>query len=118
MPLKRLDRYKILQIFGDGNPHNWFEVINLGVRHLKLHQYKFEKLFKRCMEYNLIKREWRAYANKDDYYTITPKGDECLRGEAIARAGDVSYYKYFDRSIKGKWGLDKFAPIPNGYKRV
>jgi len=117
MRLSRINRFKILQIFGDGKPHNWFEVINFGVRLLQIHQYKFEALFNRCLEYQLIRREWKACVDKDDDFSITPRGDECLREEQIARDGDYLYYKHFDRTIKGKWGLDHFAPIPKKYRK-
>jgi hypothetical protein len=49
-------------------------------------------------------------------YKITGKGDECLRNEQIARDGDYSYYKKYDRTVHGKYGVDHFAPLPNGFK--
>ena len=133
--MKRIERYKFLQIFGDDKPHNWFEVVFLGVNFLKVHQFTFEKHMKQALADGLIRRvatpeilvilakmeehkkgffvgpDWKQYD-----YRITPLGDECLRGEQISRAGDHDYYSNFDRSIDGKDGLDRFAPLPKGVK--
>jgi hypothetical protein len=113
----RIQRYKLLQIFGDGKPHNWFEVIFFGVQFLKVRQSFFEKLFTRALEYGLLVRLGQASNTKDDNYQITAKGDECLRGEQMSRAGDPSYYKYFDRSIDGAFGLNHYAPLAKGLKK-
>jgi hypothetical protein len=59
-------------------------------------------------------------------YKITSKGDECLRMEQIARDGDYSYYKYYNRKAhRGNdivdHSLDHFAPLPemfNGVSKV
>lgn len=114
--MTRIHRYKFLGIFGDGKSHSWFEVVNLGVRHLRVHQTDFEKIFRTAIEYSWIRRDGRACHFQDDTFSILPLGDQCLREEQIARAGDPSYYKYFDRSIDGANGLNKYAPIQNGYK--
>lgn len=134
--MTRIQRYKFLQIFGDGKPHSWYEVINLGVRLLKVHQYTFENdIFTKALSDGLIyrtdtpetlatkaKQEQHTSGyflgnNWTDYdYTITPKGDECLRNEQIARDGDYSYYRNYDRTVHGKYGVDHFAPLPPGFK--
>ena len=133
--MKRLQRYKFLQIFGDGKPHNWFEIVFLGVQFLKIHQRDFERLFKTALAYDLIRPvstpaiELRLAEMKNytpgihlgpswmDYeFVISPRGDACLREEQIARDGDVSYYSSFDRTISGANGLDHFAPIHKGLK--
>lgn len=136
--MTRIQRFKFLQIFGDGNRHNWFEIVFLGVQFLKVHQIIFERdIFKKALEGGIIRRvetekvkttnakmaehtkgiflgpSWMDYD-----YVITPLGDECLRGEQIKREGDPSYYKYYDRSINGANGLNKYAPLPKGYKQV
>jgi hypothetical protein len=111
--MRRIERYKLLQIFGDGQPHNWFEVINLGVRFLKIHQYDFESLFQQAIIDNgLIVRCSNHNFYKDDDYKITPKGDSCLREEQIARDGDYSYYKHYDRTIDGQYGANHYSPLP------
>lgn len=133
--MTRIQRYKFLQIFGDAKPHNWFEVIFLGCQHLKIRQVDFEpKIFKKALADGIIYQTdnaetlarkqvgeqiktgiWVGPAWQEYDYIISPKGDECLRNEQIARDGDYSYYKNFDRTLHGKWGTDHFAPLPNGY---
>lgn len=129
-------RFKLLQVFGDAKPHGWFEVIYLGVHYLRTHQSKFEKYFRLMLEYGLIYRIqtpktlaryqekdtvktgiWIGPDWKDFDYLITPKGDECLRAEQIRRGGDVSYYKYFDRSVDGRWGVNHFKPLPGNMRK-
>jgi hypothetical protein len=133
--MKRIERFKFLQIFGDGKPHNWFEIVFLGVNFLKVHQFTFEKIFKQALDCNLIRRvetpevkSWLARMadhkkgifvgpSWQDYeYIITETGDQCLREEQIQRAGDHDYYSSFDRTIEGKNGLDRFAPLPKWAK--
>jgi len=113
--LTRERRYKILQVLGDGKPHNWFEVIFLGVQFLKIHQRDFENLLQQCVVDNaLIYRTGKALTIKDDSLALTKKGDSCLRDEQIARDGDYNYYKTFDRSIED---VDRFAPLPKHLKK-
>lgn len=132
--MTRIQRYKFLQMFGDALPHSWYEVIFLGCQHLKMHQYVFEaKIFKRALTDGIIQRveskesqimhvamaehdsgffvgpAWQQYD-----YKITAKGDECLRNEQISRDGDYTYYKKYDRTVHGQYGVDHFAPLPNG----
>jgi len=116
--MRRLERFKFLQVFGDGNPHNWFEVIFLGVQFLKVKQDHFENLFKRALENNLIRRQFKNSTWNGDEYLITPRGDLCLREEQIARAGNYSYYKNYDRTVHGKWGVDHFAPLPKNMRQA
>lgn len=125
--------FSFLCLFGDGKPQTWWSIVYLGTISLKVHQYKFEKLFKRMLEYGLIYRVsndriktfskdkleaksefWVGPSWKDYDYRITEKGDACLRDTQIRRGGDYSYYKYFDRSISGKHGVNKYAPIEKG----
>ena len=108
----RLERFKILQLFGDGQPHDWFNTVFLGVKYLDVNQTEFERLFKRALENSLVRRVYKAAHWKDDNYIIAERGEECLRDEQIARGGDVEYYKKYDRSVHGKYGVDHFAPLP------
>ena len=136
--MKPIQRYKFLQIFGDALPHSWFEVIFLGCQHLKMKQTLFEpRIFKQALADGLIRRQdnketlliksqleqhttgvflgadWKQYD-----YIITDKGDECLRNEQIKRDGDYSYYKNYDRTVHGKYGVDHFAPLSNGFHKA
>ena len=110
--MRRLERFKILQLFADGKPHNWFENTFLGVKHLKVSQNEFERLFKRALENNLVRRVYSKVHYKDDEYIITDLGEECFRAEQIMRGGDYSFYKHYDRSVSGEYGVDHFAPLP------
>lgn len=122
--MRRLDRFKLLQLFGDGKDISYFSAVYLGVHYFKVSQTKFEKLLRQSLEDGLIKLvetpEIIKLKKSEDYiiikemynYQLTPRGDECLRCEQISRAGDVSYYKYFDRSVNGKHGAQKYSPMP------
>ena len=112
--MRRLERFKFLQLFGDGQPHDWFNTIFLGVKYLNVHQNKFEKLFKSALENGLVRRVYKAAQCKDDQYIIAERGEECLREEQIARGGNYEYYKKYDRSVHGQYGVDHFAPLPKG----
>ena len=94
--MRRLERFKLLQLFGDGQPHNWFNTIFLGVQYFKVHQDEFERLFKRMLENNLLRRLYKKAHWKDDEYIIAERGEDCLRDEQIARGGDYEYYKKYD----------------------
>jgi hypothetical protein len=137
LPLTRIKRYQVLAIFGDNKPHDWFNVMFLGVNFIKdcthsnakghnkncgVHQKNVECWVKKCLADGLIKQVepekikvikqetfttgigyvigWEEYD-----YQLTPKGDECLRNEQMARGGDSFYYKGFDRDPKN----DKYA---------
>lgn len=140
--LTRIKRYQILAIFGDGKPHDWFNVMFLGVNSIKncthanakghnkncgIHQKTLEVWLKKCLVDGLIKQVetkkikiiksdssnvgigytigWEEYD-----YQITPKGDECLRGEQIARGGDSYFYKGFDRTPSNKYADNVSLP--------
>lgn len=110
--MRRLERFKILQLFADGKSHNWFENIFLGVKYLKVHQDEFESLFKRALENGIVCRTYDRAHWKDDNYKITTIGEECFRAEQIMRGGDYNFYKHYDRSVSGTYGVDHFAPLP------
>lgn len=112
--MRRLERFRLLQLFGDGKPHDWFNTVFLGVTHLKVHQDEFESLFKRTLENGLVRRMYNKANWKDDDYILAPRGEGCLREEQIDRGGDYEYYKKYDRSIHGQYGVDHFAPLPKG----
>lgn len=123
MKVSREKRFKLLQLFGDGKEHNWYQTIFLGVQYLKVHQYVFEKMLKYLLENSLIVRienddvrksrleNSYVITEKEFSYQITPKGDECLRFEQIKRDGDYDYYKNFDRSVAGSHGVEHYAPV-------
>lgn len=134
--MTREERFKFLSIFGDGQPHDWFNVVFLGVQYLDVHQKTFEQFFRQALEDQLIQKvetekvriEKRFAENKNEglayiigweeySYKIDAKGDTCLRREQISREGDYSYYKDFDRSLTGSHGLDHFAPLPDYLKK-
>lgn len=119
MKLTRERRYKLLQLFGDGKPHDWFSTIFLGVNYLKVRQSDFEELLRQAVIENaLIKRCGLAPTVKDDSFQLTDKGDECLRVENIQRSSgsEYDYYKNFDRTQHGSHGLDHYAPLPKGFQ--
>lgn len=119
MQLKRLERYYFLQIFGDGKEHTWNEVAWFCIVRLNLKPVQVIPFVQNMIiNHRLIRRISRTSEFKQDSYMITERGDECLRLEQIARDGDYTYYKFFDRTESGPWGLDKFAPLPPGYKEV
>jgi hypothetical protein len=137
MELTRQDRFSLLQLFADGKAHTWWETINLRVRFLKVHQFKFEALFQKSIEDGLIRREENpltlalrnhkptdgcivAYlVEKEDWnYIITEKGDNAFREEKIKRDGDTWFYKNYDRSVDGKFGVNKYAPLPKNLERI
>ena len=76
----------------------------------KTYQQVFEQMLHEALEYELVKRvendRIRLLRLQPEYqispmdwdYQITKRGDECLRNEQIERAGDVSYYKLFERT--------------------
>jgi len=128
--MTREERYKFLQLFGDKKPHDWFNIVFLGVNFLKTDQKHFEDIFRKAVEIGLIdrvdnphtlkvKKEKDYVLTKQHYnYQLTERGDECLRIEKVAREGNDYYYQNFDRSIEGKHGLDQFAPLPKGLTKL
>jgi hypothetical protein len=118
MQLKRIDRYLLLQIFGDGKPHSWNEVVWFCIVRLNLKPKQISPFLQNAViNHQLIKRVGFTSDLKGDSFIITTKGDECLRDEQIARDGDYTYYKFFDRTVDGEWGVNKFAPIPKKYRQ-
>jgi len=133
--MTRKERFKLLQLFGDRKSHTWFNIIFLGVNHLKVKQSYFEdKIFVKAMQDGLIRRienkyttGTRAYPSKDGIgyaltwkqfdYILTDRGDECLREELLARE-ESDFTRNFDRSVSGKYGLDRYAPLPKGLEKI
>ena len=113
--MNNIHHFKFLSLFGDGKPHGWFETIFLGVKYLKVHQYHFEKLFKKCLSYNLVYRLYERSNWKDDKYCITKRGDNSLRDEQIRRHGDYDYYKNFDRTIES---AEKITPMADKIREM
>jgi len=135
--MTRTERFKFLQLVGDRKPHDWFNVIFLGVNHLKMKQSNFEKLFKKALSCGLIKKidnrftlatknnslnskqgiayslTWEQYD-----YILTDRGDACLREELLEREGESDYTRHFNRSTDGKYGLDRYAPLPKGLTKI
>lgn len=134
----RTERFKFLQLFGDRQPHPWFNIIFLGVNHLKVRQSYFEdKIFNRAMQDGLIKRidsqETSAIQNnsinskegvaygitwRQFYYVLTDRGDSCLRDELLEREGESDFTRNYDRSISGNYGLNRYAPLPKGLEKI
>ena len=133
--MTRKERFKLLQLFGDRKSHDWFNIIFLGVTHLKMRQSYFEdRVFKQAIQDGLIRRidtrnirairlnpskEGIAYAitwSQFDYI-LTDRGDACLREELLERE-ESDFTRNFDRSISGKNGLNKYAPLPNGLEKI
>lgn len=135
---KRENIFNLLCIFGDNKPHEWMEVINLGTRlfvnipintkHHATHQAKFEEFFKKAVNYGLVNKLSTKYIQtiktqnsyqldeKDYVYKLSAKGDRLLRQEQAERTADGFYYNMFDRSVDGKFGIDRFAPLtPTDY---
>ena len=136
---KRENVYLILCLFGDGIDHQWGEVVNLGTRLFlkapingrhKTHQAKFEEFFAKAVNYGLVDKVETPYLRtihaqktyqigKEDYmYKISAKGDRLLRQEGAERTGEGFYYNLFDRDINSSNGIDRFAPLPGGLRKV
>ena len=135
--MKRIERFKFLQLFGDKSPHDYFNIVFLGVTHLKMKQSYFEdKVFSQAMRDGLINRkdtrntlaiknnptnfkEGIAYAItwQQFDYILTDLGDKCLREELLERE-ESNFTRNFDRSIEGKHGLDRYAPLPKGLEKI
>jgi len=132
IPWKREPIFNLLCIFGDGQSHEWLEVINLGTRlflstlaakKYKTHQAKFEDFFKKAVNYGLVDKIETDYIRtikaqrtyqldeKDYLYKISAKGDHLLRLEQASRTGDYSYFQNYDRTLDGKYGMDRYAPL-------
>lgn len=114
--MRKEELFKFLKTFGDGKPHQWFEVIHLGVIYLKITQTRFESLFKKFLSYSLVYRLYKTSNWKDDYYAITKKGDDFLRSEQLKRTDyrEYKYYKDFDRTPES---AEKISPIMDKIKQ-
>lgn len=122
--MKREVRFKFVSLFGDGQPHPPMEQIRFASVLFKVSLVEAQKLIFKGLHEGLI--QWqdtdriRKIRSTGDYVipwffhdlVISKKGDECLRMEQIARGGDYSYYKNYDRSIHGAHGVQKYAPGP------
>jgi hypothetical protein len=127
--MKRIHRYNLLSLFGDMKPKNYFIALQLATLHfsnplnrsslwgnerLARNAYmseEIEKMFKHLLEDGLIKRvetEAIKQARTKDTYLIslreydlqiTERGEDCLRMEQIARAGEYNYYKNFKGTL-------------------
>jgi len=136
---KRENIFNLLCLFGDDKPHGWMECVNLGTRlfvnvpiqnkQFKTHQAKFEAFFQKAIEYGIIEmiptqyvikqRTKNSYMiSKEDFvYKLSAKGDQLLREEQAEREADRAFYfRMFDRSVDGEFGVDRFAPLqPTDY---
>lgn len=114
--------YRLLSIFADGKPHDWWSTIYIGVHSLKIRQSRFERLLQRAAEYGWIYRVGLAAVLQDDQLQLGRKGDLYFRDMAIRRTGDFRYYKYFNREEQSQgfseFGLDKFAPLPKNLQKI
>lgn len=124
-------RFKFVSLFGDGQPHPPMEQIRFSAVLFKVPLRQAEKIILNGLRDGFI--EWaetdriRNIKASGDYVIpwfyynliISKKGDECLRMEQIARGGDYSYYKNYDRSIHGDHGVSKYAPTPkNAFRNL
>ena len=87
------DRYLIMSTIADGQSHTYKEILWFYNRLVKKDEKNFEKAFKRMLEYNWIRREFKSGYYKIDSYQIANKGDRAFRDEAIRRGGNANYYK-------------------------
>ena len=107
------DTHRLLALFGDKQPHSFFETLKLGTVLLQIHERKFEKIFKRrLLANNWVRRCGRSWSPQLDFYELTTKGDEFFRLVQIWRItrngytdDNVRHYRYFNRSTTGKYGV-------------
>ena len=127
--MKRIKRFNLLSLFGDLKPKSYDISLQLATLHFAnplnrstiwgseriakdtYMSVEIEKMFKKLLEDGLIKRVENDRIKRirlaDSYQVsprdwdlqITQKGEDCLRGEQIARAGDYSYYHNFKGTI-------------------
>lgn len=128
--MRRIQRYHLLSVLGDLQPHPYNQVIIIGSLHLanpanraeiwpgeKLNnsQYYsnvFEEMLEKLMEDGLVKRVETARIKqlrllysyqidpRDWDLQLTEKGRDCLAMEQIAREGDYNYYKNFSGTLE------------------
>lgn len=106
--------HKLLILFGDGKPHSFFEIVLLGRVLLKTTDRKLEKLFKRhLLENGWVRRCWKSYEPRLDFYEFTPKGDLLFREVQIWRItreghtdDTIRHFRHFNRELNGKYGVE------------
>ncbi len=96
--------YLLLKLFGDKQPHRYFEQQQLfvipNVRDIKKYNINVYKLFKYCVENGWIKGVGRFFYKVPlpmRNFVLTDKGDLYFRHMSIVRGGEYRYYKYADR---------------------
>lgn len=107
-----LDVLKLLGLFGDAQPHSFFETAVLGRVLLKKSDRAIEKVFKRyLLDNGWVRRCHNSWDPRLDNYQLTPKGDECFRAKKIEqlkrgkyKEEDLRHYRLFNRAISGKYG--------------
>ena len=103
---------RLLGLFGDAQPHSFFETAVLGRVLLKKSDRAIEKIFKRhLLDNGWILRLYSSWSPRLDYYQLTPKGDACFRASQIERLKrgkhkeeDLRHYRLFNRETAGKYG--------------
>lgn len=108
------DTHKLLVLFGDAKPHSFFETIVLSKILLKKSDRQIEKIFKRhLLENGWVRRLWKSYEPRLDFYELTPKGDAFFRAVQVWRItrgrhteDTIRHFRHFDRSVKGKYGVE------------
>lgn len=111
------DTRKMLTLFADNASHSFFETLLLGKVLLKMQDRKFEKRFKRTLlENGWVRRLWKSWDPRLDFYQLTSKGDECFRASQIETLNRgrydseaIRHYRHFDRSTTGKYGVGGFG---------
>ena len=112
-----LHLYKFLCIFGDNKEHPYSEICYHGYNLFNDRHLDYKDIFHKCLECNLLYRDWKTGRFEGDSFGLTKKGDNIFREWSIRLSrGNESYryFKYYDRSVAG---LDKFAPQIKGVQR-
>lgn len=127
--MRRIQRYHVLSVLGDLQPHPYDEVVVIGSLHLAnpanraeiwpgqkmgrntYYSNVFESMIRKLIEDGLVRRVENAHIRKirlevsyqvshrDWDLQLTDKGRDCLAGEQIERSGDYNYYKNFQGTI-------------------
>jgi len=96
--MDKLTHKFMIGIFGDNKEHSYDEIFCLGWTICGKDKKKFESIFKKCREYNLISKLGRTKTPLEEKFKLSSKGDNYIRDTAVRYGGDFSYYKYMDRS--------------------
>lgn len=104
---------RLLSLFGDAQPHSFFETVVLSRTLLKKDDKTIEKLFKRyLLENGWVRRCFKRGDPRLDDYQLTQKGDACFRASQIERISrgkhkeeDLRHYRLFNREKDGKYGV-------------